>query len=46
MGVYAVIDLTLMSRVLPNPHSPGRDLAMLVMAGATAQFIAPRCRAC
>jgi MFS family permease len=41
MGVYAVIDLTLMSRVLPNPHSQGRDLAMLVMAGATAQFIAP-----
>jgi len=41
MGVYAVIDLTLMSRVLPNPYSQGRDLAMLVMAGATAQFIAP-----
>jgi MFS family permease len=41
MGIYAVIDLTLMSRVLPNPYSQGRDLAMLVMAGATAQFIAP-----
>lgn len=41
MGVYAVIDLTLMSRVLPNPQTAGRDLAMLVMAGATAQFIAP-----
>jgi len=41
MGGYAVIDLTLMSRVLPNPHTAGRDLALLVMAGATAQFIAP-----
>ena len=41
MGVYAVIDLTLMSRVLPNPLTAGRDLALLVMAGATAQFIAP-----
>jgi MFS family permease len=41
MGVYAVIDLTLMSRVLPTPASAGRDLAMLVMAGATAQFVAP-----
>jgi MFS family permease len=41
MGVYAVIDLTLMSRVLPTPASAGRDLAMLVMAGATAQFLAP-----
>ena len=30
-----------MSRVLPNPHTAGRDLALLVMAGATAQFIAP-----
>ena len=41
MGAYAVIDLTLMSRVLPNPHTAGRDLALLVMAGATAQFVAP-----
>ena len=41
MGGYAVIDLTLMSRVLPNPDTAGRDLALLVMAGATSQFIAP-----
>ena len=41
MGLYAAIDLTLMSRVLPNPLTAGRDLALLVMAGATAQFIAP-----
>jgi MFS family permease len=41
MGGYAVIDLTLMSRVLPDPHTAGRDLALLVMAGATAQFVAP-----
>ena len=41
MGAYAVIDLTLMSRVLPDPHTAGRDLALLVMAGAMAQFVAP-----
>jgi MFS family permease len=41
MGLYAAIDLALMSRVLPNPLTAGRDLALLVMAGATAQFIAP-----
>jgi MFS family permease len=41
MGAYAVIDLTLMSRVLPDPRTAGRDLALLVMAGATAQFVAP-----
>jgi len=41
MGLYAAIDLALMTRVLPNPLTAGRDLALLVMAGATAQFIAP-----
>ena len=41
MGAYAAIDLALMSRVLPNRHTAGRDLALLVMAGATAQFVAP-----
>ena len=41
MGVYATVDLTLMSRVLPNRDSAGRDLALLVMAGASAQFVAP-----
>ena len=30
-----------MSRVLPDPQTAGRDLALLVMAGATAQFVAP-----
>jgi predicted MFS family arabinose efflux permease len=41
IGLYAAIDLTLMSRVLPNPDAAGRDLALLVMAGASAQFVAP-----
>jgi predicted MFS family arabinose efflux permease len=41
MGIYAVIDLTLMTAVLPHPDAAGRDLALLVMAGAAAQFIAP-----
>ncbi len=41
MGAYAVIDLTLMTAVLPHPRTAGRDLALLVMAGATAQFVAP-----
>jgi len=41
MGLYSAIDLTLMSRVLPNRDSAGRDLALLVMAGASAQFVAP-----
>jgi predicted MFS family arabinose efflux permease len=41
MGLYSAIDLTLMSRVLPNRDSAGRDLALLVMAGAAAQFVAP-----
>ncbi len=41
MGLYAAIDLALMSRVLPDPHTAGRDLALLVMAGAMAQFVAP-----
>jgi MFS family permease len=40
-GVYSAIDLPLMSKVLPSPDSAGRDLAMLVMAGASAQFLAP-----
>jgi MFS family permease len=41
MGLYSAIDLTLMSKVLPNADSRGRDLALLVMAGASAQFVAP-----
>ncbi len=41
IGCYSVIDLTLMSRVLPNPNSAGRDIALLVMAGASAQMVAP-----
>jgi MFS family permease len=41
IGAYSTVDLTLMARVLPSRHSQGRDLAMLLMAGATAQFVAP-----
>ncbi len=41
MGVYSTIDLAFMSQVLPNKDAAGRDLAMLVMAGAAAQFLAP-----
>jgi MFS family permease len=41
MGAYSTIDLDFMSRVLPDRHSAGRDLALLVMAGAAAQFLAP-----
>ena len=40
-GVYAAVDLPLMQKVLPRPDNAGRDLAMLVMAGAAAQFLAP-----
>jgi MFS family permease len=41
MGAYGAIDLALMSQVLPNKSAAGRDLAILVMAGAAAQFLAP-----
>jgi MFS family permease len=41
MGAYSVVDLALMSQVLPNKSAVGRDLAILVMAGAFAQFISP-----
>jgi MFS family permease len=41
MGAYSTIDLDLMSRVLPDKEAAGRDLALLVMAGAAAQFLAP-----
>jgi predicted MFS family arabinose efflux permease len=41
MGVYSTIDLALMSHVLPSKDSAGRDLALLAMAGAAAQFLAP-----
>lgn len=41
MGGYSTVDLTLMSCVLPSKDSAGRDLALLVMAGAAAQFVAP-----
>ena len=40
-GVYSTIDLALMSHVLPSKDSAGRDLALLAMAGAAAQFLAP-----
>ncbi len=41
IGVYSAIDLDLMSHVLPDKNAAGRDLAMLVMAGAAAQLLAP-----
>jgi len=41
MGAYSVVDLALMSQVLPNKTAVGRDLAILIMAGAFAQFISP-----
>ncbi len=40
-GVYSTIDLALMTHVLPSKDSAGRDLALLAMAGAAAQFLAP-----
>jgi len=41
IGVYSAIDLDLMAQVLPDKNAAGRDLAVLVMAGASAQFLAP-----
>ena len=41
IGFYSAIDLDLMSHVLPDKNAAGRDLAVLVMAGAAAQFLAP-----
>jgi MFS family permease len=40
-GVYSAVDLPLMQKLLPHPDNAGRDLALLVMAGAAAQFLAP-----
>ena len=40
-GVYSTIDLALMTHVLPSKDFAGRDLALLAMAGAAAQFLAP-----
>ncbi len=40
-GVYSAVDLPLMQKLLPHPDNAGRDLALLVMAGASAQFLAP-----
>jgi MFS family permease len=41
MGAYSAVDLDLMTHVLPDKSTSGRDLAMLVMAGAAAQLLAP-----
>jgi MFS family permease len=41
MGAYSTIDLDFMSRVLPDRRNAGRDLALLIMAGAAAQLLAP-----
>lgn len=41
MGFYSAIDLDLMAHVLPDKNASGRDLSVLVMAGAAAQLLAP-----
>jgi MFS family permease len=41
MGVYSAVDLDMMAQALPDKNSSGRDLAVLAMAGAAAQFLAP-----
>ncbi|HXZ16236.1 MAG TPA: MFS transporter [Roseiarcus sp.] len=41
IGAYSTIDIALMSQVLPSKKNTGRDLALLAMAGAAAQLIAP-----
>ncbi len=41
IGTYSTIDIALITMVLPNKEKTGRDLSLLVMAGATAQLVAP-----
>ena len=41
IGTYSTIDIALMTMVLPSKQNTGRDLALLAMAGATAQLAAP-----
>ena len=41
MGFYSAVDLDVMAHVLPDKNASGRDLSVLVMAGAAAQLLAP-----
>jgi MFS family permease len=41
MGFYSAVDLDVMAHVLPDKTASGRDLSVLVMAGAAAQLLAP-----
>ena len=41
MGFYSTVDLHLMSAVLPNPRTKGRDMGMLAMTGALGQLVGP-----
>jgi MFS family permease len=40
-GAYMAVDLALMSLVLPDKHSEGRDMAVLAVATAGPQFLSP-----
>ncbi len=41
LGAFLAVDLALMSLVLPDKANEGRDLAILVVAGAGPQIISP-----
>ena len=40
-GVFASVDLAIMSHVLPARDSAGRDIGLLAVAGAATQLVAP-----
>jgi MFS family permease len=40
-GVFASVDLAIMSHVLPARDSAGRDIGLLAVAGAAPQLVAP-----
>lgn len=40
-GVFASVDLAIMSHVLPTRDSAGRDIGLLAVAGAAPQLVAP-----
>jgi MFS family permease len=40
-GVFASVDLAIMSQVLPARDSTGRDIGLLAVAGAAPQLLAP-----
>jgi MFS family permease len=41
LGTYVAVDLAVMSLVLPNEHSQGRDFAILTVATGLPQLLAP-----